>query len=261
MKKRMKQLLCIVLAFAFVLCFVPKQTFADVKIKYEKKIVTWKQNTYVQGRIDNLDMSENGWTEVHYFWKITVPANGYVRIQATYKEHLTDSASFFICKSFDKNKEPSGYIAYYSGSKNYLVLNKGTWYVFISPGTIAKWTFVSKKSQSNICRGKAASLPAGKEKVVFVNYGHEAPLWYKVTLPKKKVLTVYFTFLDEEKISGHMTFDLFDSKGKMIDYRSRNETAYRTAALPKGTYYIRVHSYTIEDPSMHTGRLAKIKWK
>lgn len=257
MKKRVKQLLCIALVLVFALCIIPKQADASKPEPGDDvyKISIWKQNTYATGKQDYTDNDTMNY--IFHLQKITVPANGYVTIQAATKDEI------WLIRSLDRNTDMNtnqtnnimnNTFPVLSDSKKYnIVLHKGTWYVHLPAGKKAKWTFTKAKNPTNLYRSKATRLTAGKSKTIFINYGYEAPLWYKIVLPKKKTLTVSFKNLDPCVV-------LYNSKLECV-WRDMYVTSSRTGVLPKGTYYLQVSTSANDDPFGLYGRIGSITWR
>ncbi|MDO5133883.1 MAG: hypothetical protein Q4D81_13035 [Eubacteriales bacterium] len=254
----LQQFVC--LAMAVIICsgFIPLR--AEASTKYVYKITTLKQNTYVTAKGDKSDYNDktDSYTDTYYLYKITVPANGYVKIQTT-----NSSKYIYIYRSINKNE----YIGHsdrirecYDSKIYYQALPKGTYYIYADSGTKFKWSFVKCKNPSNYCRSRAATLAAGKKTTIVINPGYEYDRWYKVVLKKKKTITVTIKILDDNYRSD---FYLYDSKGSRVNCPYLTTDSYRTAILPKGKYYIRILAIDKYSDAYgdFTGRISQLMWK
>jgi hypothetical protein len=148
MKKFMKQFLCMALALCLITCFMPQRADASTT-KYVTKINTLAQNTYVTSKGYNsvYSTSTSSYTKTSYFYKITVPAGGYV----TFHTNST-SKSIYLYRTVKKNKSyfDSNDINYLYNKKTYYrVLPSGVYYVFAEKGLKFKWVFHKTTTPTN----------------------------------------------------------------------------------------------------------------
>ena len=254
----MKRLLCIALSLVLTAGFAPMRAQAsDWNLKYN--ISTLKANTFSTIKPDYKNYNNN--TKEYYLYKITVPANSYVKIKTNNKNN-----SLKIYKRFSKEKELHESDPAVSLSKKtsyYRVLPKGTYYIYNdnSANVRIKYTFTKVKNPGNYCKAKAYSLAAGKKRTLVFNYKYEFGRWFKIQLTKKKAITITSKYLDERDYSSHIS--VYDSYGHRIDTYELNNTTDRTQVLPKGTYYIRVSrlGYSDNDNGLYLARMCQFYWK
>lgn len=254
-----KQLLCIALSVMLATGFMPLHASAYSN-KYVYKVTTFKQNTPTAVKADTFEYDEKTQTDttVYHMYKITLPANGYIRTQASSKNY-----TLYIYRSLPSGRylENPDAITSLSGSgTNYKVLPKGTYYIRSSCDLSLKWSFTRINHKSNYCRAKAASLKSGKKAVVVFDYGYEYAKWYKIKLKKKKKITVTQEVMDS--LSPRTNLAIYDSRGYRVQFSMLSGMRYQTAKLPKGTYYIMVsRSFDRNESSVYEGRLDQISWK
>ena len=58
---------------------------------------------------------------------------------------------------------------------------------------------------------------------------------------------------------GDDNFSIYNSRGYKVACNQLNDTNYRTAVLPKGTYYIRVYTYA--NYNEHYNRIFQFWWR
>lgn len=259
MKKFMKQFLCMAVALCLITCFMPQRADASTT-KYVTKINTLAQNTYVTSKGYNsvYSTSTSSYTKTSYFYKITVPAGGYV----TFHTNST-SKSIYLYRTIKKNKSyfDSNNINYLYNKKTYYrVLPSGVYYVFAEKGLKFKWVFHKTTTPTNYCRSKAYGLSASKKTTTVFPRGYEFNRWYKITVTSKKTLYLYLTDLT----TGYtLSVDVLTAGGIKVYTTSVNDTTYRTKeAVTKGTYYLRVspHDYT-STTDYYKGRIGTLMWK
>lgn len=91
--------------------------------------------------------------------------------------------------------------------------------------------------------------------------GYEYDRWYRVVLNKKKPLTINLKSLDNDI---NPQFCVYNSDGNHINCPELvTNKNYRTATLPKGTYYIRIrHFYYGENLwGNSNSRIIQFSWK
>ena len=282
MKEKRKLLICIAAVLFVMIGFSPMKARADYKVVYQNTISTLKQNKWKllkHREHDDKRDYETGDTvayRYYHFYKITVPADGYIKIQT---DKRTAPGGFAICSSAKKNKgydsdiTDAGYIFYWPGKIYYVPVKKGTYYL-VNPNdwyneeevrVYLKWSFEKAQNPTNYCRAKAKNIPRGKNQVIVYYYGYEYTRWYKIKLTRNKTITLKQLPNDEDGDTLHFT--LYNSSGIMVDESSLTETdlSFKTAKLPKGTYYIAVDrtndKFFGRKNGMDTGRAFGFSWK
>lgn len=253
----MQKFLCLALALVLAVGFAPLPAQASTE-RYVYKTISPKQNTYITGKGEaysyNSDTGVS--TTTFYLYKMTVPSAGFIRIQTT-----TPSKLMCLYRSINRSKSlwDSNSIAGFDGKKLYYrVLPKGTYYLAVESSTRFRWTFIKFAPTSNYCRTRATALSAGQTKTIVYNYGYEFSKWYKVVLPTRKTITVTFKSLDDY----YPDFEVFNYRGLYIRCPELTATSYRTAILPKGTYYIRVNRhYDYDDYDYYNERICQLTWR
>ena len=251
-RSAVKQLACFLLAVIITAAFVPLPAQASTE-KYNYKITTLKQKKWVTAKDYTYNSDTNTYT--YYLYKITVPANSFIRIDSKNKSNYID-----IYKSFNKNSYPSGSIAsFYDNNIYRRVLPKGTYYISADNGTTFKWQFSRSKNPTNFCRSRSARLKAGYKKWEIFNYGYEFDRWYRISLTARKPITVTMNQMDKSYWS--VDFSIYNSRGYRVTCNELNDTNYRTAVLPKGTYYIRVNRNEYSEYDEVCDRIYQFWWR
>lgn len=252
-RSAVKQLACFLLAVIITVGFVPLPAQASTT-KYNYKITTLKQKKWVTAKGDTYNYNQDKDTNTHtyYVYKISVPANSFIRVDSKNKSNYID-----IYKSFNKNSYPSDSIAsFYDNNIYRCVLPKGTYYIYAEEGTTFKWQSSTSKNPTNFCRSRSARLKAGYKKWEVFNYGYEFDRWYRISLTARKPITVTMKQMDSD---GGDNFSIYNSRGYYVTCNELNDSVSRTAVLPKGTYYIRV--YTDVDYDRYYGRICQFWWR
>ena len=250
-RSAVKQLACFLLAVIITVGFVPLPAQASTT-KYNYKITTLKQKKWVTAK----DYSYNYDTSTYTYnlYKISVPANSFIRVDCKNK---SNSIRFY--KSVNRKKDifDQDYEFFLSDESIYRrVLPKGTYYIRADEGTTFKWQSSITKNPTNFCRSRSARLKAGYKKWEVFNYGYEFDRWYRISLTARKPITVTMKNMD---LDGGGTFSIYNSRGYKVDCNQLNDTNYRTAVLPKGTYYIRVYTYA--NYNEHYNRIFQFWWR
>ena len=238
-RSAVKQLACFLLAVIITVGFVPLPAQASTT-KYNYKITTLKQKKWVtaKGNTSNYNQDKDAWTDTYYLYKISVPANSFIRVDSKSK-----SKTIRIYKSINMKDNPynSDSIFYLDDATLYRrVLPRGAYYILADEGTTFRWQSATTKNPTNFCRARAAKLKAGYKKWEVFNYGYEFDRWYRISLTSRKPITVTMKQMD---IRWGVNFKVYNSRGYSITCNELNDTNYRTAVLSKGTYYIRVGRY------------------
>lgn len=253
-RNAVKHLICIVLTVVITAGFIPLRAEAYTT-KYAYKFITLNQNKYVTSRdyTERYIEKTDTYIETYYLHKISVPANGYIRINAN------NTGDIYIYKTINKKKElyESDSIRDLYGKKVYYeVLPKGTYYIKADSDVKFKWSFVKVQGGSNYCRARARRLAAWKKIVEIFNYGQEYNRWYMISLPRKKTITVTYSFEAYDP-----DFAVYNSHGVKLNCPSLTNRSWRTALLPKGTYYIRISRERYEDEdSFYRNRFVQFWW-
>lgn len=253
-RNAVKHLICIVLTVVITAGFIPLRAEADTT-KYVYKFISLKQNKYVTSRdyTERYIEKTDTYIETYYLHKISVPANGYIRINAN------NTGDIYIYKTINKKKalyESDSIRSLYGKKVYYEVLPKGTYYIKADSGVKFKWSFVKVQGGSNYCRARARRLAAWKKIVEIFNYGQEYNRWYMISLPRKKTITVTYSFEPYDPV-----FDVYNSHGIKLNCPSLTNRSWRTALLPKGTYYIRISRDRYEDEdSFYRDRFVQFWW-
>lgn len=250
-RSAVKQLACFLLAVIITVGFVPLPAHASTE-KYKYKITTLKQKKWVTAKeyTYNSDTS----TSTYYLYKITVPANSFIRIDSKNK-----SKTIRIYKSINMKDSPwnSDSIFYLDDATLYrCVLPRGAYYILADEGTTFKWQSAKTKNPTNFCRSRSVRLKTGYKKTEVFNIGYEFDRWYRISLTARKPITVTMKPMDSD---GSDNFSIYNSRGYRVSCNELNDTNYRTAVLPKGTYYIRV--YTDVDYDRYYGRIYQFWWR
>ena len=250
-RSAVKQLACFLLAVIITVGSVPLPAQASTT-KYNYKITTLKQKKWVTAKDYTYNSDTNTYT--YYLYKITVPANSFIRIDSKNK-----SAWLNIFKSIDRKKSLSDQDAleyFYSQNVYRYVLPKGTYYICAYEEPTFKWQSTTTKNPTNFCRSRSARLKAGYKKWEVFNYGYEFDRWYRISLTARKPITVTMKQMDSD---GGDNFSIYNSRGYYVTCNELNDSVSRTAVLPKGTYYIRV--YTDVDYDRYYGRICQFWWR
>lgn len=259
MKKLMKKFLCTALALCLITCFLPQQADAATT-RYVTKVSSLSSGTYVvsKGYSSAYSSSSETYTYTSQFYKISVPAGGYVTF------HASDvSKDIYLYKSIKTNKAyyDSNEIGFmYNKKTHYRVLPAGTYYVFASKGLKFKWVFHKATNSTNYCKSKATGLAASKKVTPVFFRGYEFNKWYKITVSSKKTLSVYLTDLIG---SSTVSVDVLTASGLRVNATSVNDTTWRTkSAVAKGTYYIRLRPLDYSSTTdYYRGRMCTLMWK
>ena len=73
------------------------------------------------------------------------------------------------------------------------MIPKGTYYLWSSEPIKIRWSFIKAPNPSNYCKAKAKKLSSGKKETVVFNDNYEYPRWYKISLTKRKTITIIVT--------------------------------------------------------------------
>jgi len=139
-----------------------------------------------------------------------------------------------------------------------IVLSKGTYYIQMydyadNPSSQVKFTVKKATFKANYCRAKATVLKAKQTEKIYQTPDHCYVRWYKITVPKKKTVTINTNDEQAEYVT------LYDSKMHAVECTEGSRTIITEDKVPKGTYYIRV-SYSDYDIGDHRGQYITVKW-
>ena len=252
-----KILVCFSLIFALCIAVAPKNVEAAAQYRYVNA-GTLAPNTYTQVQEAAHDYNNGG--DTYYAYKVNVPSDGYIKVYNPSGKwlHLLKRISKCYGHVIGDVDECE-----FDSYTRCIPVSKGTYYLCTSDyrdGTAfnLKYKFVKIAPTSNFCKVKASSLPSGKTKIICVNKRREFNRWYKIKLTSKKTITVTRKLADGSGLSGS-DFEIFDSSGNCVDHSFLQDGKYRTARVPKGTYYIVVTGFMEEVYSPH--RISTISWK
>ena len=254
-RSAVKQLACFLLAVIITAVFVPLPAQASTT-KYNYKITTLKQKKWVTAKEYNYNSDTN--TSTYYLYRISVPANSFIRIDSKNK-----SKTFRIYKSINMKDHPfnSDYTFFlYDATHYHRVLPRGTYYIYADEGTTFRWQSTTTKNPTNFCRSRSVRLKAGYKKWEVFNPGYEFDRWYRISLTARKPIYVTMKQIDEY---GSVDFSVFNSRGYEVSCNSLGNSNYRTAVLPKGTYYISVYfgDYEGYNSFNERGRIVQFWWR
>ncbi len=265
MKKLLKQILLI--SFTAMLLFVAlpvrSEAFGE---QYKEKFVSagtlragkW---THVKGDATYATKKGSTYTRYSYLYKITVPANCYIKI-----ENKAGSVFKFIDVWERKNKKfkfTEIVLTYYDDKAATFCLKKGTYYLSFSRDDDVCLNIIKQKN-TNSSKNKAKKLIKGKVET-FADNGER---WFKIVVPTKKMVRIITKDITKDKYTydydyskysyGASTstigWSIYDSKGIKYKYYSspypkiEYDESYRAyifkKRLPKGVYYIRFSGET-----------------
>ncbi len=233
MNKYVRQILLTTVAIiAFSVC-VPHK--AEAKDYYNNQLVgTLKKNTWTTSKGTTRVYSGSNTTHKYNLYKISVPANAYVKIDTKMETGL------YLFDEFAKKRLPNFILESYSGS-TYKALPKGTYYICTRDKTKIRYNTYKAAASANYCYSRAQNLASGKKAIFTDRDGYNR--WYKIKLTKRKAITFYFF-----NLSGSSTqfndWALYDVNGTKLECPSSysyNESVIGTAKSPilvKGTYYL-----------------------
>jgi hypothetical protein len=207
----------------------------------------------------------NKWTKVKaetedysYYYKFVLHSDGYITIDSAYSRSNYDIYSTKelynsqICYTTDFGKN----LYYCKSFKSiYYALPKGTYYLVFENGKSCNPKIAFSKvnifSTNNYCGAHAKSLPAKKAKTIVFEEKYLYDRWYKISLKKRKTITVTFS-----KIDSYCSFTVYDSQYNKVLCPIYSGNSYRTDTLQKGTYFLRVRK-----PYDGRSGICKINWK
>ena len=266
MKKVCRSLLCAVIVFCLLTGFAPLT--AQAKDTYHTTVHTLKQKSWVT--VKGIGDSSQ-YEAVYHVYKMEVPSGGYVRIYLNTNKAESTKIRPALYKGVHQNTIyfDNDQVVTLPGSgatTTYLSLEKGTYYFFAVKDTKVKWDFQKVSRLNNYCKAKAYTQAAGKNKVLYFDYGYAHAQWFKVTLSKKQKVAAYIRNID-----GGFTPDMLilDSRCRAVKAARREgpngDFTLRTDLLNKGTYYIRVsRSYDYfwdYSDTLDGGRILSFTWK
>ena len=263
MKKFFNRLFCLVLIVSFVSGIIPVQTEAATVIG-QYKIYTLPQKKWVKSPV------YSGNRQVFYKFKIT--SSGYYKIQfddSKLKRNRHNLAGVQILNTYRYDDDDVTYLRWERSSEGktaYGVLPKGTYYLFSNSENLRfKYEFIKMSRPSNTTKAKAKSLKRSVNKRFLFDYNSKYPVWYKVKLTAKHKIRI---FAQDKAGSVDPNVLVFNSKGKKIKTTALNDYMCQTAAVSKGTYYIRLsretgydkHRFRRSGSGFHQGRYISFTW-
>ena len=259
MRNAFRRMFCVAMMLVFVIGLVPQRVEAST-VKEVDKIENAPRNTWI-----TVKHSGGSWTtETTYFYKIVVPADGYIRIDAKNRTGDNNGELLFGLKRKKSGEMANslGYLSYPNlntgKSTDYRAVKKGTYYIHFNGGVKFKWSFTKVKNTTNYCRARATNLAAKKKQTVVFQRGYEFSRWYKIVLKKKKTITVKIKALDSDHY-GNPSFAVYDDMGEEVWSPRKGISKVR---LPKGTYYIRLyHDEMVTNLDKELTRIMELTWK
>ena len=263
MNKHMKRILSILTVFAICMLLIPQPVSAASTINKYQSAGAISMNTYFTVKESSYKTTDSTTTHTHYAYKLTVPANGYIKIT-----RADTNGIVYLLPTLSKCSKKKGIydnaLDSSSGKKtDYMVVSAGTYYISSSSKTRLKVKFTKSVPTANYCKARAVKLASGTTKVICMNKGYEYDRWYKINLTTKKRINVTFKNPCTSGTIKYPNFTVYNSAGKVIECPLYSSHTYRTKSVAKGTYYIRVYYTRYEsDPSYTTdARLFTMKWK
>jgi hypothetical protein len=231
MKVYQKWLLAICAILMLVVCIPHK---AEASGKYDYKITKLKQGKWANAKKTTYSFDSGKFTI--RLQKITVPANGYVKIN--FKKKGTELAFYKTINQDRLDNERVASAVSQDDKVCYLVLPKGTYYIgpYTSYEGKYRWSFIKSPTPSNTKKARAKPLASGKNERIVFNYGKKSNRWYKINVKNPKKITVY---VKNSLQTGDAVLHIYDSNGKSIFwenvYGKREISEFQT-----GTYYVEV---------------------
>lgn len=249
-QNRIKRCLCIALTVLVITGAVPVQAKAET-FRDAVNIIDLKQNTTVSasGGSSSYYPETDTHVDTYNAYKITVPANGYIKLNVSNKSTYFRIYTKVIpgkqekYMSWEEHFSQDYQVAETYGKKTYYyVLPKGVYYINIDGDTRTnlKWTFTKVASKANYCKAKAQTISAGKTYTLVSKYEYDHYRWYKVKLTSRKKLYIKCKALHGDGNDTGADCAVYDSKGNKKNLKLSGVTFRSTAKLPKGTYYIRL---------------------
>ncbi len=260
MRSISKRIIATLIAMVMLAVCVPQKVEAKTYYSYEKIPLNQKTSWTTTKKREISNKGEDSCLK-YYAYKISVPANGYVKVDVKFPDTYR---GLYINTELKKNKDyanhtyDSYYTEDYTNATFYRVLPKGTYYFINYDSYKIRWKFIKTPDSSNYCRVKAKKLTSGKKETIVFSDGYEYDRWYKVVLNKKKPITVNIKGLDGDYTDN---FKVYSSKGENIPCPELDINKYRTRSLAKGTYYIKVAQYNSGDPIRKINRIQTLSWK
>lgn len=144
-------------------------------------------------------------------------------------------------------------------TQTYGVKKNTTYYLRVSSNSNlsikCKFTKISENSGSS--KNKAKSIKKNKTVKGIIPAGDKTADWYKITLPKKQVLHIYFSGRTNDKIK--ITFSgtyLKTAKKYIVRGNTKTQHTYTTERAQPGKYYIKVERNNSKSSGYYT-----LKWK
>lgn len=264
MKKRLKQLFCLLMIISFFSRFISVQTEASTIIG-QYKIYNLPQKKWVKSPV------YSGNRQVFYKFKIT--SSGYYKIQfddSKLKRNRHNLAGVQILNTYRYDDDDVTYLRWErpsEGKTAYGVLPKGTYYLFSNSENLRfKYEFIKLSSPSNTSKAKAKSLKRGTGKKFLFKFNSKNPVWYKVKLTAKHKIRI---IAQDKTGTVDPNVHVFNSKGKELKTTALNDYTYQTKTVSKGTYYIKLsrktgydnHRFRRSGSGYYQGRLIYFMWK
>ncbi len=261
MKKGLKQILCLLLIFTIASAFIPVQTEAST-VKGQYKIYTLPQKKWVKSPVYSGDLQ--------VVYKVKIKSTGYYKIEfddsKVTTRHRRSHVGVQILKKYDDGADYLSWERPSEGKTAYGVLPKGTYYLYSNHSELRfKYQFIKKSKPSNTKKSKAKTLKRGVNKTVLFPCKTSYPLWFKVKINSRHKIRV---FAKDKALITDPIVQVYDSKGKLVNTTAISDTKCQTAAVPKGTYYIKLirptgfddHRFRYAGEGYYKGRAISLTW-
>ncbi len=263
MKKALSGLLVVALIGAlFITFFANVPAKAATKTKFSVETLKEKTSTGTKKQSKYEYSNGNGIT-TEYIYKIEIKKPGYIILTNkennsvdVYKDDLDALKSHIEKYNSDTRNKILLFTTSTKKEKNYIPLDKGTYYLYPSYGDFnIEYKFSEADiDYKNYTAKTAKKLKSGKDEIVCMPYGTDACLWYQFDLTKKKSVTVTV----DRMYNDYTRIIVFDEFGTSYDLLE-DDNAYITKSLEKGTYYIKFYNASPYDFSQPA--LCKFRWK
>lgn len=179
-----------------------------------------------------------------------VMAHGYWTLYASNKKTALSS----VTDSYNTAEENI-----HSYTQTYGVKKNTTYYLRVNAvGAVTlkcKFTKVNENSGSK--KSKAKSLDKNKTVKGIISAGDKTVDWYKIKIPKKQILNIYYSGKTNSKIKITFSGTYLKTAVKYIQHgNTQTHHTYSTERVQPGTYYVKVERYNSTSSGYYT-----LKWK
>ena len=202
---------------------------------YNYKAIALKPNVTVMQKDSDYKYSGNDYIRTYYYYKVVAPSEGFFTVSVKKGKSTSFNAYLNVNKKLDPNTDNSFYWRS-NENINMIPVSKGIYYFWTQPGQTIKYKFTKVTQKKNYCVGKALPLKKGKKEVVCQTPKYNFNRWFKISLPKKQAITLWF-YEDD-------WCDVYDEELNYIEleHASSSSPKWFTKKMPKGDYYIKVSS-------------------